>query len=83
MNREEWDEVVVEPFRASRGFFAFVSLMILPALIVVVVYFGAWLVADEVYAAEQARSAADFSAGQESSQVAGWKQALVGICPAH
>lgn len=83
MNREGWDDVVVEPFRASRGFFAFVSLLILPALVAIVVYLGAWLVADEVYAAERIRASSDFSAGQEGSEVAGWKQALVGICPAH
>ena len=71
----------VEPFRVTPGFIAFVTALLLPALVAVIVYLGAWLVAGEVYAAERAPSSVEFSAGE--TEVAGWKKALVGICPAH
>jgi hypothetical protein len=71
------DEETVEPFRVTPGFIAFVGIACLPAIIAVVVFFGAWIVADDVEAAE-----AEAQPGQ-SADVAGWKTTLVGICPVH
>lgn len=70
-------EDLVEPFRVTPGFIAFVVLACLPALIAVTVFFGAWIVVDEVEAAEQ-----QTQAGQ-ATEVEGWKSTLVGLCPAH
>lgn len=71
-------EDVVEPFRAGPGFFAFVLLACLPAIIAVAVFFGAWAVAGEVEAAER-----NSVAGDHESTVEPWKKTLVGLCPVH
>jgi hypothetical protein len=70
-------EDLVEPFRVSAGFIGFVILACLPALIAVTIFFGAWMVAGDVEAAE-----ARAEPGQPA-QVEGWKSTLVGICPVH
>ena len=83
MNREREEpfisegEDVVEPFRVTPGFIAFIGIACLPAIIALAVFFGAWLVVDDVEAAE-ARAAPG-----ESAEVAGWKSTLVGVCPVH
>jgi hypothetical protein len=71
------DEDTVEPFRVSPGFIAFVVVACLPAIIAIAVFFGAWMVADEVRAAEASTSTGD------SAEVEGWKSTLVGLCPVH
>ena len=81
------DGVPIEPFHAGPGFIAFVGLMCLPAVAALAIFFGAWMVADEVYAAENAEQqpAASFGRPGESraQAVEGWKRALVGVCPLH
>jgi hypothetical protein len=84
-----WDaeqEEIVEPFRVTPGFIAFISAMFIPVIIAIVVVIGAWVVSDEVYAAEAA-SESRFGNSQclncEGAEVAGWKRSLVGICPIH
>ena len=83
-----WDteqDEVVEPFRVTPGFIAFVAAMFVPVVIALVVVIAAWVVSDEVYAAEASGSRFDNSSclncGDED--VAGWKKSLVGICPLH
>jgi hypothetical protein len=71
------DDALVEPFRVTPGFLAFVGLACLPAVIAVAVFFGAWMVASDVEAAESQ------AAPGEAAQVEGWKSALVGLCPVH
>ena len=78
----------VGPFRVTPGFLVFVSAMVLPAIAATLIVLGAWFVSDEVYAAEAAANgsrsgltAADFS--DDRTEVAGWKKALVGVCPIH
>lgn len=77
----------VGPFRVTPGFIVFLSAMILPAIAALLIVLGAWVVSDEVYAAEAVSdwrgglTAADFS--NDRSEVAGWKEALVGVCPLH
>jgi hypothetical protein len=70
-------EDAVEPFRVNAGFIGFVVLACLPAFIALVVFFGAWMVAGDVEAAE-----ARTEPGQPV-QVEGWKSTLVGLCPVH
>ncbi|MEX2446082.1 MAG: hypothetical protein WD734_01995 [Dehalococcoidia bacterium] len=65
------------PFHLTRGFVAFASVMVLPALLATAIVLGAWLVSDEVYAAETTAPSAD------AAPVAEWKTTLVGICPIH
>jgi hypothetical protein len=81
------DGVPIEPLRLTPGFIAFVSLMCLPAIVALVIFFGAWMVSSEVYAAEDAADQpASSSFGRPSepgNEVAGWKRTLVGICPVH
>lgn len=78
----------VEPFRVTPGFILFVGAMVLPTIAAFLIVIAAWVVSDEVYAAEAAAeqrsglTAADFS-DDESTEVAGWKRSLVGICPLH
>jgi len=67
-----------EPVHVSRGLVAFAAVLVLPAVLATGIVLGAWIVADEVYAAE--RPAASAAA---PAQAAEWKQALVGICPLH
>lgn len=83
-----WDadqEDIVEPFRVTPGFIAFVLAMFVPVVIAIVVVIGAWVVSDEVYAAEaeDSRFANSPVLNGESEDVAGWKKSLVGICPLH
>lgn len=83
-----WDteqEEVVEPFRVTPGFIAFVGLMIVPVIVGLAVFIGAALVADEVKGAEASQSRFDDSncLNCGSEDVAGWKKSLVGICPLH
>ena len=84
------DEDIVEPFKVTPGFIAFVTAMLVPAILAIFIFIGATLVADDVYAAEAAQEQA--SQGQftnspflngENSDVPGWKKSLVGICPLH
>ena len=83
------DDVVVEPFRVTPGFIGFIGLLLMPALAAVAIYLGAWVVADDVYAAERAAAAPSAQESsfavvtQDGKQVAGWKKTLLGICPAH
>ena len=84
-----WDaeqEEIVEPFRVTAGFIAFVGAMLIPVVIGIAVFIGAWAVAGEVYAAEAAqesRFATSPSLNGEGEDVAGWKRSLVGLCPLH
>jgi hypothetical protein len=83
-----WDadqEEIVEPFRVTPGFIAFVVAMFLPVIIALVVVMGAWIVSDEVQAAEASQSRFGDSPclNCEGTDVAGWKRSLVGICPLH
>ena len=71
------DEDIVEPFRMTPGFIGFIVLACLPAIVALAVFFGAWIVADDVQAAE-----ANAASGQ-SAEVEGWKSTLVGLCPVH
>lgn len=66
------------------GFIAFVGALVLPAIVALVVYLGAWAVSGEVYAAEaQGPVSASGTGDHSSGDVAGWKRALVGVCPIH
>jgi hypothetical protein len=69
----EAEATPVEPVRYTRGFVAFLGVMVLPAVIALGVVLGAAVVADEVYAAED----------DPTQDVAAWKESLVGICPIH
>lgn len=82
---EQDDEEIVEPFRVTPGFIAFVGAMFVPVIIAIVVFIGAWAVSGEVYAAEQQQSrfANSPRLNGEESDVADWKKSLVGICPLH
>lgn len=65
----------------TRGFVAFLAAMVLPAILALAIFFGAWAVSGEVYAAEAA--AEETGAASADAEVDGWKQALVGVCPIH
>jgi hypothetical protein len=78
----DYEEEPARPFRVTPGFIGFVALLLLPAIVALGVYFGAWLVADEVHAAAASASGQGFAVAGEQD-VADWKKALVGICPAH
>jgi hypothetical protein len=83
-----WDtknDDVVEPFRVTPGFVAFIAAMFIPVFVALVVVGGAWIVSDEVHAAEasQSRFANSPTLNGEAEDVAGWKKSLVGICPLH
>ncbi|MGE3961730.1 MAG: hypothetical protein AB7F65_08635 [Dehalococcoidia bacterium] len=69
----------------TRGFAAFIAAMLLPGIIALVVFFGAWAVSDEVYAAElrAEQGSAVTADGDPAGEVAGWKRTLVGVCPIH
>jgi hypothetical protein len=71
------DEDLVEPFRVNAGFIGFVVLACLPTMVALAVFFGAWIVADDVKSAE-----ASAPQGQHA-EVEGWKSTLVGLCPVH
>jgi len=58
----------------TAGLVAFIGLMVAPALVAFAIVLGAWIVSDEVYAAE---------AAEGDVAVAEWKTTLVGICPIH
>ena len=53
---------------------AFATMLFVPFMAAIIIYIGAFVVSDDVYAAEDS--------GQEGD-VAGWKHNLVGICPLH
>ena len=73
-----------QPFKVTAGFVAFVAAFFLPVVVAAGVYLGAWLVADEVRAAEaRSEQAAGFNVQRDDGSVAGWKKALVGVCPLH
>jgi hypothetical protein len=84
-----WDaknDDVVEPFRLSAGFIAFVAALFVPVIIGIAVVIGAALVADEVHAAEASESRFANSPtlnGVPDEDVAAWKKSLVGLCPLH
>ena len=83
---EPEQEDIVEPFRVTPGFIAFVLAMLVPVMVGLVVVIGATLVSAEVYAAEAAqesRFANSNCLNCEDEEVAGWKRSLVGICPLH
>ena len=58
----------------SFGFAAFLGVLTLPFLLGIALYVGAWIVSEDVYAAQ---------ATDRTEDVAGWKHALVGVCPLH
>ena len=70
-----------EPVEFTRGFVAFIGAMVVPAVLALAIFLGAWAVSGEVYAAEAA--AGSGAANDNAAEVAGWKQSLVGICPIH
>ena len=75
-----------EPFKVTPGFIAFLGLVFLPVIAALVIYLGAWAVAGEVRAAEAGAGTPTAQAGFNTvseHEVAGWKKALVGICPIH
>jgi hypothetical protein len=75
-----------EPFRVTAGFVAFLGMLFLPILAGIVIYVGAWAVADDVYAAEATTAGSNpttAAATTTHSDAAGWKRTLVGICPLH
>jgi hypothetical protein len=78
---------VVEPFRVTPGFIAFVAAMFIPVLIAAVVFIGASIVSNEVHAAEASAQESRFANSSclncEGDHVAGWKKSLVGLCPLH
>mgnify|MGYP005808953241 CR=1 FL=1 len=70
-----------QPVEFTRGFIAFIGAMVVPAVLALAIFLGAWAVSGEVYAAEAA--AEGTGAAEDNAEVAGWKQSLVGICPIH
>ena len=86
-----WDadqDDIVEPFRVTPGFVAFLAAMFIPVVIAIGIVIAAWIVSDEVYAAEAAQAQQSRFANSpclncEADEVAAWKKSLVGICPLH
>ena len=90
-----WDhdeeEQHVEPFRVTPGFIAFIGVMFVPVVLALFIYLGAWMVSDEVYAAEAAQARQDEThytvppSGRldDDTDVAGWKKTIVVVCPLH
>jgi hypothetical protein len=70
-----------QPFRRSAGFYAFLGVLLLPLILALAVFAGAWAVSDEVAAAESSSSTR--TSASQDAQVEGWKKTLVGICPVH
>ncbi len=66
-----------ESFHVTSGMLAFTALMFLPAVLAFAVLISAWVVSDEVYAAERAAAAGS------PTEIATWKTTVVGICPIH
>jgi hypothetical protein len=82
------EEVLPGPFKVTPGFIAFVGVLLLPAVAALGIFVGAALVVDEVHAAERSASVSGTESSfnvvtAEGKPVAGWKKALVGVCPAH
>lgn len=78
------DTQPTEGVAITPGFLAFIGALVLPAIVALAVYLGAWAVSGEVYAAQAHSSPASASAeGGSAAEVAGWKRALVGVCPIH
>lgn len=69
-----------QPVELTRGFVAFIGAMVVPAILALAIFLGAWAVSGEVYAAE---AAAEGGTANDDAEVAEWKQSLVGICPIH
>jgi hypothetical protein len=88
---EPEDEERIEPFRVTPGFIAFLALMFVPVVLGLFIYVAAWMVSDEVYAAEAAQAKADethYTVPANSqlagdTDVAGWKKTIVVVCPLH
>jgi hypothetical protein len=82
---EPEQEDIVEPFRVTPGFIAFLVAMFLPVIIALGIVIGAAAVSGEVYAAEarESRFANSNCLNCEGAEVEGWKKSLVGICPLH
>lgn len=78
---DEHDAEQVEPFRVTPGFIAFAGAIFLPIALGLAIVIGAWMVSDEVYAAETAAARAGTTDAGED--VEGWKKDLVLICPLH
>jgi hypothetical protein len=77
-----------EEFRVTPGFIAFLAMLFLPILAGIVIYVGAWAVADDVYAADASTAGASQPTAPAANttpngDVAGWKRTLVGVCPLH
>jgi hypothetical protein len=66
------------PIRLTGGLIAFIAVMVAPAVLATAIVLTAWIVSDEVYAAEQAAAS-----GGSAAPVAEWKTTVVGICPIH
>ena len=81
----DMEEEEPEPFRVTPGFVAFTSVLCLPVVAALAIFFGAWLVSSEVQAAEAAEPPSDRSGfiTSQPEDVAAWKRTLVGICPLH
>jgi hypothetical protein len=81
------EEPASGPFRVTPGFIAFLAALFLPAVLALAIFLGAWIVSDEVYAAEagarreSSQDEVSFRAAGEG--VPGWKRTLVDLCPAH
>ncbi len=67
------DQLEQKP-KLTWGIMAFATMLFAPFALAIVIYIGAFAVADDVYAAK--------SAGLDDT-VAGWKHNLVGVCPLH
>ena len=70
---EKSDSLEQKP-RLTWGIMAFATMLFVPFALAIVIYIGAFVVSDDVYAAK--------SAGLDDT-VAGWKHNLVGVCPLH
>lgn len=83
MSEDRWQAFEAEVNRdaSSPGFYVFLGLLCLPALVAFAIFLGAWLVSGEVSAAEAASERS--GTVSEAQDVAGWKKALVGVCPVH
>ena len=85
----DYENQPTEPFKVTPGFIAFLGLLFLPIVLALVVYLGAWAVSSEVYAAEAAADQPNVAQPANgfntisSHDVAGWKRALVSVCPLH
>jgi hypothetical protein len=87
----DFEDETAEPFRVTPGFIAFVGVLFVPVVVAVLIYVAAWMVSDEVYAAEAAQAKADDThytvppngRPDGDTDVAGWKKTIVVVCPLH